>query len=65
MKVESLTNSKSIENTLSIPVGSCPIEYFPFFDNLMKSSAYLFERSLVVEMVSVENINVVKLESFQ
>lgn len=65
MKVEPFADGKCIKHTFGIPVGSCPIEGFSFFNNLMEPSAYFLEGCLVVEVMGIENINILKLKPFQ
>jgi hypothetical protein len=59
MEIEALTDRKGIEDTLSIPIGSSPIESFTIFYDLMEASTNFFKRSLVIIKMGIHNVHVV------
>lgn len=65
MKVQFFTDGQGVEDDLRIPVAGCPIEGMSLFNDFMEASADFFKRSIVVVHMSIENVNIVQLESDQ
>ena len=61
VQVQSLTNSQRIVYVFRIPVTGGPVEGLAFFDDLVKASAYLFNRSLVIMKVCVKDVHIIQL----
>jgi hypothetical protein len=65
VKIQSFTDSQSLKNSLCVPVAGCPVECLASLNNLIESTTYLFDRSKLIVNMSVDDIDVVKLQSLQ
>ena len=63
VQVVSFTNRNSRHDLVRVPVARSPIKGISIFDNLVESSADLFESCGLVESVSKSDIHIVEFES--
>lgn len=65
MEVVLLTNLDSFIYFNSIPVTSCPIKSQSLFNDFVEGSNNFFNGTFFIITMSIDNVNIVKLKSFQ
>lgn len=63
MKIVFFTDLQSFKYFISIPITCTPVKCESFFYNFMESSAYFLERARLIKAVSIDNINIIQLQS--
>ena len=65
MEVKLLTEGECLQYDFRFPVAGGPIESLTVLDDLAESSTNLFQRSIIVIHMSIEDVHIVHLQSGQ
>jgi hypothetical protein len=64
MQVQFFTDGNGVENSFCLPIAGGPVKSQSALDYLVEASADLFERSVIIVNMRIENIHIIQLQPF-